>query len=285
MTNAKVSFKTPDLSAFYWQDYRSLLQHLFPAQMLLGEMPTSSVLNSILLPQIQQYTDKPLCFVPAADLPGVDYEQHIYQHGEISTRQDNWHDLFNALVWAGFPQTKVAMNAMHNAEIKAGNTIKRGPVRDALTLFDECGAVVVSDSEQLLRALALRNWQELFCERRSAWPEQLRVFILGHALLEKFLQPYKSITAQVLLYRCDSGFMQADQTEQRTILDALLSRQLQAGQRLRSSTELSPLPLMGIPGWWFGQAQDANFYQDERVFRPSAEGFRRASIHTMGINP
>jgi len=271
----------PDLSAPCWQDYAGLLQQLGLDGAAPDTLPDTNALNRLLGQRLIRPASKPLCFVSAADLPGVSYEQHIYQQGEISTRQNNWHDLFNALVWANFPQTKATMNSIHNAEIVAGHTIKRGPVRDALTLFDECGAVVVSDSEQLLRTLALRNWQELFCEHRSAWPTQLRVFILGHALLEKFLQPYKSITAQVLLFRCDSGFMQADRTAQRAILDTLLAKQLQSGQSLRSSSELSPLPLMGIPDWWPGQLQDVNFYQDERVFRPQAEGFRPAAIHTM----
>jgi len=271
----------PDLSAPCWQDYAGLLRQLGLDGAAPHTLPETSALNRLLGQQLVWPASKPLRFVSAADLFGVSYEQHIYQHSEISTRQNNWHDLFNALVWASFPQTKVTMNAMHNAEIEAGHTIKRGPVRDALTLFDECGAVVVSDSEQLLRALALRNWQELFCEHRSAWPTQLRVFILGHALLEKFLQPYKSITAQVLLFRCDSGFMQADRTAQRAILDTLLSEQLQSGQCLGSSSELAPLPLMGIPDWWPGQEQDVNFYQDERVFRPPAAGFRPVKIHTM----
>ena len=42
-------------------------------------------------------------FVPPGrkDLP---YEHAVFASGEVATRSDNWHDYFNALVWAAFPR-------------------------------------------------------------------------------------------------------------------------------------------------------------------------------------
>jgi len=273
----------PDLSKPFWQDYADLL-HLLRLEGTSQEaLPDTNVLNQLLGPQIVQQVRKPLRFVPTPPPPDVSYEQRIFQTGEISTRQNNWHDLFNALVWARYPRTKLAMNAQHYSEIQAGNQANRGPVRDALTLFDECGVVVVGDDMPLLQALAQRDWRELFRCDPSAWQQHMRVFLPGHALLEKLLKPYAAITAQVLLFRADSEFLHADAPLQVPRLDGLLARQLEAGLRLRSTSELSPLPLMGIPGWYSGQLQPG-FYEDQQVFRPPPAGFVAAEIHPMEIN-
>lgn len=257
----------PDLNKPYWQDYAELLRQLGLDSESKGTLPEPNALNLLLGKLIVQQISKPLRFVPTPPPPGTSYEAHIFQSGEISTRQNNWHDLCNALVWARYPRTKLAMNARHCAEIQAGNLTRRGQVRDALTLFDECGAVVVGDQPQLLQALAQRDWQALFCDLRPAWQQHMRVFLLGHALLEKLLKPYKAITAQVLIFEADADFLQADAVTQCAKLDGLLAIQTQAGLRLRSTTELSPLPLMGIPGWCTAQ-QQSGFYADLQVFRP-----------------
>ena len=84
-----------------------------------------------------------LRFVDAARLP-VDraYESHIALTAEVPTR-DNRHDLFNGLVWLRFPALKRRLNELQAAEIAAhGVGPVRGPLRDALTLFDENGALL-----------------------------------------------------------------------------------------------------------------------------------------------
>lgn len=247
-------------------------------------MPGPEEMNTALLPHIQRQTGRPVRFVAAEKLPGVAYEEHIFNTGEISTRSDNWHDLFNALVWARFPRIKLAMNATHHAELQKGDGSDRGPVRDVLTLFDECGVIFVGDRIEPLEALASRDWQTLFCRHRELWQNHLRVYVLGHALLEKFLNPYKSITAQTLIFQTKAGYLQQDRAAQREQLDSLLASQVKTGLRLRSSAELSPLPLMGIPGWWPAELQNEDFYADEKVFRSPHAGFRPANILQMESN-
>ena len=235
------------------------------------------------LQHILQKIGKPIRFVPAEQLPAVAYEEHISQTGEISTRADNWHDLFSALAWVRFPRIKAAMNARHFAEIQRGNSVTRGPVRDALTLFDECGVIVVGDQHAPLQVLAERNWQQLFREHRSSWQYNLRVFVVGHALLERFLKPYKAITAQVMIFQAKTDFLQQADERQAEQLDKLLATQIQTGLSLRSSAELSPLPLMGIPGWWSGGPQDEDFYVDEQVFRRPVSDSSPAVVYPLGI--
>ena len=82
-------------------------------------------------------------FVPQTDLPeGMAYERFIFDHGAVPTR-DGLHDFFNGLCWLRFPQSKLQLNRLQGAEIaQQGVSATRGPVRDALTLFDEIAALL-----------------------------------------------------------------------------------------------------------------------------------------------
>ena len=67
------------------------------------------------------------------------YELHIAETGEVETRPESWHDLFNALAWIAYPRTKSRINAQHVAifeERGEAEARQRSPARDALTLFD-----------------------------------------------------------------------------------------------------------------------------------------------------
>ena len=85
----------------------------------------------------------PVRFVPQSALPdGMAYEQFIFDTGSVPTRT-NLHDAFNGLCWHRFPQTKLGLNRLQAAEIaRAGVGAVRGPLRDALTLFDENAALL-----------------------------------------------------------------------------------------------------------------------------------------------
>ena len=136
----------------------------------------------------------PVRFVPQSALPdGTAYEQFIFDTGCVPTRE-NLHDFFNGLVWLHFPQTKRRLNQLQAATIAAdGVGAVRGPLRDALTLFDENGALLAAP-DPLWQALVARDWQRLFIDLRALWSEaQLTLF--GHALLEKLVVPRKPITA------------------------------------------------------------------------------------------
>jgi hypothetical protein len=264
-----------ELSRPFWEDYRDGLLSLDGAS-----FPDTRKLNALLPTGLCSRSERPIRFVPANQLPGVEYEKHIFHTGEVSTREKSWHDLFNALVWSRFPSLKVAMNAVHFRELGSGREGRRGKHRDALTLFDESGVIVVCSVKENLDALAGRDWNFVFRENASAWHDQIKVFVTGHALLEKFPQPYKSLTAHALLMRLDDLLLEKPRATLLQMLDEILAERLLAGSILDSPASLSPLPLMGIPGWWSPQEQNDDFYADRQVFRIPHENCRKAPVYT-----
>lgn len=197
----------------------------------------------------------PVCFVPQADLPeGQAYEDFIFTTGQVPTRE-GLHDFFNALCWMHFPQAKKRLNQLQAQEIaRAGVGQVRGPVRDAATVFDE-NAWLIQPSDALWAALTAHHWREALVEMRSEWAHT-RLWAFGHAALEKAVQPYKSIT--VHLWRVPQGVAAVD-------IDAWLAQDLTT-EKL-ACKPFSPLPLLGVPGWW-PPNEDPAFYADASVFRP-----------------
>ena len=66
--------------------------------------------------RIRTESGRAVRFVPPAPSDPY-YEVHVFETGQVQTRPDNKHDLFNALAWLAFPQTKARINAMHAADI------------------------------------------------------------------------------------------------------------------------------------------------------------------------
>jgi hypothetical protein len=174
------------------------------------------------------------------------YEIHLFETGEVHTRPGNKHDLFNALAWLAFPRTKARINALHAREIPREGG-RRGRLRDLLTIFDEGGAVVVGNGEveELIRRAA---WEKLFMEKHR----ELRIVVLGHAVLEQALAPYPGLTCKVIF---------ADPSQD---LDAHCAEWL--ARHGTSPRDLPPLPVMGYPGWYPGNGDPA-FLADARYFR------------------
>jgi len=198
-------------------------------------------------------------FVPQSDLPAdIAYEAFIFSHKHIPTR-DNLHDFFNGLCWLRFPKAKTRLNFLQAQEISSqGVSATRGSLRDALTLFDE-NVLLLQASDDLWHALQVSDWKKLFGELRDEW-QSAHIVIFGHALLEKLVTPYKSITAHV--YRIASDIdAQDDQS-----LDDWLASNLQPN--FLATKPFLPLPVLGIPGWW-SENKDASFYADTQVFRVS----------------
>lgn len=199
----------------------------------------------------------PVSFSPQSALPsGTAYEQFIFERGSVPTR-DNLHDFFNGLCWMRFPATKKRLNQLQAAEIAAaaGVTALRGPVRDALTVFDENAAFLLAP-QALWDALIARDWRRLFIDLRPLWAEAQPV-LFGHALLEKLVHARKPITAHV--YRAQPAIDSIAE------LDAWVAGDLSASKL--AGKPFTPLPVLGIPGWW-PENEDFSFYDDAKVFRP-----------------
>ncbi|MBI2745615.1 MAG: DUF3025 domain-containing protein [Burkholderiales bacterium] len=197
----------------------------------------------------------PVRFVPQAELPaGLAYEQFIFEQQRVPTR-DGLHDFFNGLVWLRFPGAKRRLNQLQAAQIAADGVLPvRGPVRDAITVFDE-NAALLQAPDALWDALAARDWPQLFITLRPLWA-QARLTLFGHALLEKLVQPRKAITAHVYRVPLDLAT---------DALDAWLAQDLQASRL--AGKPFVPLPVLGVPGWW-SPNNDPAFYADAQVFRP-----------------
>jgi hypothetical protein len=200
-------------------------------------------------------------FVPQSALPeGQAYEDFIFKTAQVPTR-DGLHDFFNGLCWQRFPLAKRRLNQLQAAEIETqGVRATRGPVRDALTLFDE-NVVLMHAPDEVWTALQARDWLRLFVDLHEKW-KQVHIVLFGHALLEKLVTPYKSITGHV--YRVDSDVNPHDEAA----LDAWLVQDLQPAKLATKPYE--PLPVLGVPRWWSANAERA-YYEDTNVFRPKRE--------------
>jgi hypothetical protein len=231
----------------------------------------------------------PLRFVPARG-PGDRevrryYELHIAETGEVETRPENWHDLFNALAWLTYPHAKSRLNAQHVAILEERGereAVKRGPERDALTLFDEGGIAITSTDPALFALIEDFRWKELFWERREDLLARMRFFAFGHSLHEKALAPHLGIVAKAVFVKVGRDFLALPETAQVAHVDRALEAHFAERARFASPRIMPPIPVLGIPGW-HPRTAEAAFYDDRAHFRPSTR--RAAGGDKRGVRP
>ena len=255
---------------------------------------TPDIIAKVLNAALQQQTDdlqlllsqtKPaldnqaqtLRFVSQDALPeGEAYESFIGTTGNIPTR-DNLHDLFNGSIWLTFPRTKALLNYYHMLEIaEQGIGASRGRVRDTITVFDENGAILVTAEPSIGEALVGFDWQGSLIEPRGQWDKpkqfdensQAAVYVFGHALLEKLLQPRKALCAHSVVINVTLVFFTLELSERMAYLDNKLADYMDSllSQDDVMPRKLSPLPILGVPHFWADNA-NPNFYDDSQVFR------------------
>lgn len=248
-------------------------EHLRRSLSEMQEWPVLPELNRLRAFQRQPIltrSGKEICFVPA--MTGKQsfeqkYETKIFLTGEVQTRASNWHDFFNALVWLVFPRAKSTLNQLHyemqhlEAERRL---VHRSVLRDAATLFDESGVVVVSTKQALIELMKNFQWKELFWQRREEVLSSMRFWVFGHGLYEKALHPYTGMTGKGMAFHVDTTFFQDSETSQLQAIDLMLQSFL--SRDLSSSADLMPIPLLGYPGWVEAN-NDANYYDNKRYFR------------------
>ena len=232
------------------------------AQQLLQGEAVHQVLNRARPSALQALG---LCFVPQADLPaGMAYEAFIHTQRCVPTRH-NFHDFFNGLVWLHWPQLKLQMNRLQAGEIaRAGVGARRGPLRDALTVLDENGAVWWAP-QPLIDALRARDWQRLMVDLRPLWAHS-RLLPVGHALLEKLVVPRKPMTAHLLCVPMDGAHAAPACAAMPAASDAALAAHALLQANTLAGKPFVPLPVLGVPGWWPENA-NFSFYDDSLVFR------------------
>ncbi len=219
--------------------------------------------------RLANHVGEPISFVPQSALPeGRAYEEFIGATGCVPTRE-NLHDFFNGLVWLTFPRIKQQLNALQAAQIAlAGVGKSRGAARDGATIFDENSALLVvregAAGQALVAALRAHAWSEALLARRDMFGTEAQVWLFGHALMEKLVAPRKAITAHTLVVEAGADYFDLDHEGRRAWIDQHVADSLSAEGI--STARFTPLPVLGVPGWWEGQ--DGDFYADTGVFRP-----------------
>ena len=208
--------------------------------------------------KVSNANGQPITFCAPFGADSGAYESTVANTGSVPTRA-NLHDFFNALMFVRFPAAKARLNRLQSDAIaREGIRAARGPLRDAATLVDENGVLVVTQCAEIVDLLRNHEWTRLFVTQRAKFMREVNVIVFGHALLEKLQRPYRSITAHALPIPLSHSAQWAE-------VDDCVARQL---DRNLAPQALMPLPVLGVPGWW-AQNECPDFYSDAGVFRPA----------------
>lgn len=245
----------------------------------LDDWPEISLLQDVVeRAGIHTASGLPLRLVPPQTAGTAEpYELRLYQQGELEFRERNWHDLLNLLVWLTFPRAKAALNAGHHAVLATSPAVLRGvrgPVRDALTLFDESGIIVLSANPGLLDLIQEFRWKALFCAHRAQVISAMRFIPFGHALCEKALAPYRGLTGRALLLKVEPEVIDLAPVEQLQYIDRRTAMLITSAQALQTPSALAPLPVLGVPGWC-ADNENPDYYDDHDHFRPGRLRIRK----------
>ena len=242
--------------------FADLCQRFALAQ--LTQYPDTNWLNQYRLQSGVSFVDN-----DALSTDGRYYEEYIYATGQVPTREHNWHDFFGALIWCLFPQTKRLLNKLHMAEIAQYGLKQRSQLRNKLTLFDECGVVICLEPDVIEHARLLRThqWQQSFVSKRQNWWQGIRPMVFGHAIYEMATAPFVGLTAKAVFIDVPQGFSQWSITAAYSFVDEKLHEQIANQALLLDNQQLTPLPLLGVPGW-YKDNDTASFYNNTDYFRP-----------------
>jgi len=232
------------------------------------------------------------------------YLARVYLQGEIQTRLCNWHDFMQILSWRLFPLSKSALVERHffcaeqrwrDLDRGAVEPGRRSQQENLLSLWDEGGLLIVSDSDEIAQMLRQFQWRELFVAYRHQLRDHLRVIVFGHGLFEKLRHPYIGLTANSVILAVETQQMALSTQALLPIVDAQLAQLIKQPSRndntlasnmatpfthaLNNPRDLQPFPLLGMPGLWPGNDTPA-FYENERYFRPG----RREHQAVMKLN-
>ncbi|MDB4989122.1 MAG: hypothetical protein JWN04_4300 [Myxococcaceae bacterium] len=180
-------------SPWYWP-----IESLLARFDTLRRFPTQAELSALYRERAEPRALPELAFVEATKSrkkkprrepidPTELYEGRVLERGEVPTRSDDWHDLFNALSFVTFPRAKRALHARQYQIMKARLTPTstrlpnaRTREQDALSLFDE-GGICIAAPPSLAAAMHEVDDDTL---RGALERGEVRVIPFGHALYE-----------------------------------------------------------------------------------------------------
>ncbi|MEN9727297.1 MAG: hypothetical protein RL434_1663 [Pseudomonadota bacterium] len=235
-------------------------------QFLGADWPGLSCLNALLGDARHAVSGERLSFVAqdaVLEAEGMHYESRIFDEGRIATRERNWHDLFNALMWLERRSLKCAVNAAYAQDLDSSACRTRTRRQAALTHFDEAGAIVVINEPRLLAAWDRHDWSAVFREPAFPWARHAGIILFGHALLEHLLVPTLLPVAKCVVVLGDPASLETVTSD--------VARNILGGDCLDDPQRLRPLPLAGIPGWHADNV-DPGFYDKAPCFRPLRPG-------------
>jgi hypothetical protein len=202
------------------------------------------------------------------------YQLRLFLKGELLTRNQNWHDVFNFFTHCIWPKSKAVLNARHFFVIDetlpfpwtARPGQNRGPEQDLLTHVDEGGVLVVTSDAQVLHNLKNREWKEVFCRGRAALKESTRFWIFGHALFEDVLKGHPRPHGSGVGILVPPHFWEQDWDTQRQKVDLEFALLLQQRSSFKKLKDVFPVPLLGYPGF-VPENEFEEFYEDKIYFR------------------
>jgi len=136
------------------------------------------------------------------------YEVRISDTGEVPTRPRNLHDLLNALMWAAFPLSKMALTRRLGllqrlrAAGQAKLPVARTRPHDRLALIDEGGVLHLSN---------------------AANPTAPCTWIFGHAILEHAYAGIYDVRGAVMQLRTAASLRPPPTASARAIVDQILA--------------------------------------------------------------
>lgn len=191
-------------------------------------------------PEVEEYDallERPsVCFRPARGRPRrrphpveprTLYDGRIVLDGVVPTRAGSWHDYLNALVWAAFPQAKLALHRRQLAELVREVEQNDGRLPGARTKSHDAVAAIDEGGVILVRA-------------KTEVP-----ILFGHALFEELALRARSVVPRAMVI--DAPEVPDDPVELLAAADAGLARRLTEPElRLR---ELPVVPLGRAIDW------------------------------------
>ncbi len=186
------------------------------------------------------------------------YDESIFLHGIVPSREGNWHDFFNMLAWRSFPDAKRALNArQYEAQQRRvldgdRDSGRRTREQDALAMLDEGGLLLLAGDPfaALVEDSLARNDHAVLCEMVRAG--ELAILVFGHALCEQLVADTTSARgfAVVLGAGDDRPSRRAGSTMRRRA-DLALAQRLSDKSALSAKASPSlPLELAFTPHRW-----------------------------------
>jgi|GEM_PF-592722 len=162
-------------------------------------------------------------------------------------------------------QSELTAQSQLSTEPKLNGQYQRSRESDTATLFDESGAILIGPDPRLAQWLIDHDWHRAFVTERHLWQSH-RLLVIGHAVLEKTINPYPGMIAKVLYQPYPTCTPDQDLSVVVKAVDDLHAQRW-LNQTFAKPSDLFALPILGVPGV-DALNENTQYYENEKVFRP-----------------